>query len=252
MKLATVFAIMLCIALPAFADSKDEGINTITVYGLKIPAVLSKEKPRDEAIEAFEKNRNNKGFLEAREKLILELKKIQSAGGEPDPKKKKRAVEDAVKKLDSAAKKFFREAAKLRKKFDPDFAKLQAEKDKIDREIEKAEELGNDKQVTKLAQSFDKKNSKYESLKSSILLVNHYLVFEELPELMEIISECDLKNVPDFLKLAEMFDNKDAKDDGKKDDLKGDKKKNKDKDADDDGDKKDKKKRKKNKKNDDD
>ena len=61
---------------------------------------------------------------------------------------------------------------------------------------------------------------------------------------MEIIKECDLKNVPDFLKLAEMFDNKDAKDEGKKDDLKGDKKKNKDKDSDDD-DKKDKKRKKK-------
>ena len=146
-----------------------------------------------------------------------------------------------MKKLDSAAKKFFREAQKLRKKYDPDLAKLQAEKDKVDRDIEKAEEQGNDKLVTKLAQSFDKKNSKYESLKSSILLINSYLVFEELPEIASIVEECNLKTVPDFLKLAEMFE------DANKADAKADNKQKKN----DDDDKKDKKKKKKNKKNDD-
>ena len=238
MKFATVVAILFCCALPVLAGDKDEEINTITVYGLKVPAVRTKEKPREEAIESFEKAKGNKSFLEAREKLVLEIKKLQTAGGEPDPKKKKRAVEDGVKKLDSAAKKFFREAQKLRKKYDPDLAKLQAEKDKVDREIEKAEEQGNDKLVTKLAQSFDKKNSKYESLKSSILLINSYLVFEELPEIASIVEECNLKTVPDFLKLAEMFE----------DANKADKQKKNDKDDDN---KKDKKKNKKNKKNDD-
>ena len=244
MKFATVVAILFCCALPVLAGDKDEEINTITVYGLKVPAVRTKEKPREEAIESFEKAKGNKSFLEAREKLILEIKKIQTAGGEPDPKKKKRAVEDALKKLDTAAKKFFKEAAKLRKKYDPDLAKLQAEKDKVDRDIEKAEETGNDKLVTKLAQSFDKKNSKYESLKNSILLINSYLIFEELPEIASIVEECNLKTVPDILKLAEMFD--DAA--NKKDD-KADKQKKNDKEDDD---KKDKKRnKKKNKKGDD-
>ena len=242
MKFATVFAILLCCALPVLAGDKNEEINTITVYGLKVPAVLTKEKPREEAVEAFEKAKGNRSFLEAREKLILEIKKIQTAGGEPDPKKKKRAVEDALKKLDSAAKKFFKEAAKLRKKYDPEFAKLQAEKEKIDREIEKAEEMGNDKLVTKLAQSFDKKNSKFESLKNSILLINSYLVFDELPEIVAIVEECNVKTLPDILKLAEMFEDAD------KAAPKPDKQKKNDNDDDD---KKDKKRKKKNKKGDD-
>ena len=80
---------------------------------------------------------------------------------------------------------FYKEAKKIRDKFDKNFKPLRQKKEKLEEDIAKAEEKGDERTATKLAQNLQKFSGKYENMEKMSNTINSFLYITENAKLLD-------------------------------------------------------------------
>lgn len=247
-------ALALCLVSVNVALAKDElgGIDTVTLYGVELPLVAPKADTQ--AMENFQKK--NEKLFELKSKVAECFLELSEAAGEENEGRRAKKITKALEKLLKAERNFYKEAKKIKDKFDKNFKPLKQKKERLEEEIAKAEERGDDRTATKKAQEIQKFGSKYENLEKTMQTILSVFYIEENSKLLEYAEMAGVAPErvlpPELLEaLQTMADagKKGAKAEAKK---AKEKVKEKDKDDDDDDDKPRKKARKKRKAKDED
>lgn len=176
-------SVALCVATLAVAVAKDEltGIDTVSLYGLELPI----KPPQADSRLSDDFQKKNEKLFELRGKVSEVFAEMAEAAGEENEAKRKRKLTKALEKLAKAEKAFYKEAKKIRDKFDKNFKPLRQKKEKLEEDIAKAEEKGDERTATKLAQNLQKFSSKYENLEKMSNTINSFLYIEENAKLLD-------------------------------------------------------------------
>ena len=176
-------SVALCVATLAVAVAKDEltGIDTVTLYGLELPI----KPPQADSRLSDDFQKKNEKLFELRGKVSEVFTEMAEASGEENEAKRKRKLTKALEKLAKAEKAFYKEAKKIRDKFDKNFKPLRQKKEKLEEDIAKAEEKGDERTATKLAQNLQKFSGKYENMEKMSNTINSFLYITENAKLLD-------------------------------------------------------------------
>lgn len=176
-------SVALCVATLAVAVAKDEltGIDTVTLYGLELPI----KPPQADSRLSDDFQKKNEKLFELRGKVSEVFAEMAEASGEENEAKRKRKLTKALEKLAKAEKAFYKEAKKIRDKFDKNFKPLRQKKEKLEEDIAKAEEKGDERTATKLAQNLQKFSGKYENMEKMSNTINSFLYITENAKLLD-------------------------------------------------------------------
>lgn len=175
-------SVALCVATLAVAVAKDEltGIDTVTLYGLELPI----KPPQADSRLSDDFQKKNEKLFELRGKVSEVFAEMAEASGEENEAKRKRKLTKALEKL-AKAEKAYKEAKKIRDKFDKNFKPLRQKKEKLEEDIAKAEEKGDERTATKLAQNLQKFSGKYENMEKMSNTINSFLYITENAKLLD-------------------------------------------------------------------
>lgn len=176
-------SVALCCATLAVAVAKEElsGIDTVSLYGLELPI----KPPQADSRLSDDFQKKNEKLFELKGKVAEVFAEMAEAAGEENEAKRKRKLTKAFEKLAKAEKAFYKEAKKIRDKFDKNFKPLRQKKEKLEEDIAKAEEKGDERTATKLAQNLQKFSGKYENLEKMSNTINSFLYIEENAKLLD-------------------------------------------------------------------
>lgn len=176
-------SVALCVATLAVAVAKEElsGIDTVSLYGLELPI----KPPQADSRLSDDFQKKNEKLFELKGKVAEVFAEMAEAAGEENEAKRKRKLTKAFEKLAKAEKAFYKEAKKIRDKFDKNFKPLRQKKEKLEEDIAKAEEKGDERTATKLAQNLQKFSGKYENLEKMSNTINSFLYIEENAKLLD-------------------------------------------------------------------
>lgn len=176
-------SVALCCATLAVAVAKEElsGIDTVSLYGLELPI----KPPQADSRLSDDFQKKNEKLFELKGKVAEVFAEMAEAAGEENEAKRKRKLTKAFEKLAKAEKAFYKEAKKIRDKFDKNFKPLRQKKEKLEEDIAKAEEKGDERTATKLAQNLQKFSGKYENLEKMSNTIYSFLYIEENAKLLD-------------------------------------------------------------------
>lgn len=176
-------SVALCVATLAVAVAKDEltGIDTVSLYGLELPI----KPPQADSRLSDDFQKKNEKLFELRGKVSEVFAEMAEAAGEENEARRKRKLTKALEKLAKAEKAFYKEAKKIRDKFDKNFKPLRQKKEKLEEDIAKAEEKGDERTATKLAQNLQKFSGKYENMEKMSNTINSFLYITENAKLLD-------------------------------------------------------------------
>lgn len=186
----------LCCTLPlsfnlnAAEVVASEDDNMVTLFGIKLPKEAPKNL-REDQVAAWVKQ--NSKIMELRDKVTDAFSQVRTAASEENEKKRQKKLEDAIKKLEKAEKGFYREAKGILDKVNKKYLPLKAKKEKLEKEIEKAEDRNDDKTATKLSQELQKFSSQFEGFERLLSIAYSKLILEENAELLTIAEQNNIK-----------------------------------------------------------